>query len=130
MSKRVLVVDDDERCRRLVQDVLAHRGHTVVALASGEAALAYVDGNEAPDLVLLDIQLGVLSGVDVLTHIRASERWRRATVLAITASVMPSQRGQLASAGFDAVIAKPFESLKVLVQAVESAPATHQPSHE
>jgi len=71
MPERILVVEDDERSRRLLRDVLTHHGYEVAAFGSAEAALDDVAAM-APALALLDIQLPGLSGYELLPRLRAS----------------------------------------------------------
>jgi DNA-binding response OmpR family regulator len=73
MPERILVVEDDERSRRLLRDVLTHHGYEVAAFGSAEAALDDVAAT-APAFALLDIQLPGLSGYELLA--RPSRPWR------------------------------------------------------
>ncbi|HSI56901.1 MAG TPA: response regulator [Ideonella sp.] len=118
MTRLILVVDDDDRSRKLAADLLRHHGHTVVALADGEAALDYL-GSTRPDLVLLDLQLPGCSGLDVLAWIQRQPALQAMPVLAMTASVMPSQHGDLAQRGFAAFLGKPL-SIKGLAATVQA----------
>lgn len=108
---RILLVEDDERNRRLARDVLTVKGYRVVAVASGEEALTWLDSSEAasPDLILMDIQLPGISGLDAMRRIRDDARHAAVPILAFTASVMPSERQRIVDAGFDGLLAKPIE---------------------
>ena len=116
MSQLIYVVDDDDRSRKLAVDVLSHGGHEVVGLPTGEAALERL-GQQRPDLVLLDIQLPGINGLEVLAWIRQQPALAGLPVLAVTASVMPAQHGDLARAGFAMIIAKPL-AIKQLIATV------------
>lgn len=116
MSPHILVVDDDEKSRRLACDVLEHRGYTVMRAGSGEEALARV-GAVVCDLALLDIQLPGMSGVETFKALRALPGWGKVPVIAMTASVMPDERSSLMQEGFDGFSPKPL-AIKELVQLV------------
>ncbi len=106
MAKRILVVEDDEKSRRLLTDVLQYHGFEVIAVANGEDGLA--DARSAsPDAALLDIQLPDISGFDVLARLRAESAGASMPVIAVTASVMDVDRRKILAAGFDAYVPKP-----------------------
>jgi len=110
MSALIVVVDDDERSRKLACDVLRHEGHSVVACNSGEEALVQVQA-QRPDLMLLDIQMSGISGLDVLAWLRARPEYAGLPVIAMTASV------KLAQEDFAAFLSKPL-SIRNLVATV------------
>jgi DNA-binding response OmpR family regulator len=106
MARRILVVEDDEKSRRLLTDVLRYHGFDVCAVNSGEDGLA--DAREcAPDAALLDIELPGISGFDVLARLRAESTGAPLPVIAVTASVMDQDRKKILAAGFDAYVPKP-----------------------
>jgi two-component system, cell cycle response regulator DivK len=106
MPSRILVVEDDERSRRLLVDVLGHHGFQVTAVDSGELGLERSSG-ELPDAVLLDIQLPGINGFEVLWRMRQIAGGDRVPILAVTASVMDHDRRRIMEAGFDAYVPKP-----------------------
>lgn len=106
MTRRVLVVEDDEKSRRLLCDVLSYHGFQVVAAESGESALVLAR-ELPPDAALVDIFLPGMNGYDVLAALRAWPRPTRLPVLAVTASAMEHDRARMTALGFDACIAKP-----------------------
>ncbi len=108
MGKRILVVEDDEKSRRLITDVLGFHGYEVAAAGSGEEALRAAVAS-APDAALLDIQLPGISGFEVLVALREPACCGpRLPVVAVTASVMEQDRKKILSAGFDAFVSKPL----------------------
>ncbi len=115
-NELILVVEDNEKNRRLVRDVLQVKGYRVIEADSGEAALELAN-TQTPQLVLMDIQLPGMDGIQALARLRALPATRHVPVIAFTASVMPQDRHQIMVAGFDAFIAKPI-SLKALVGTV------------
>jgi two-component system cell cycle response regulator DivK len=126
MTLRILVVDDDEKSRRLAADVLEHHGYAVTRAASGEEALALADTGAPHALVLLDIQLPGIGGIDTLHALRRLSAWRAVPVIAVTASVMPHERSTLMSVGFDGFLPKPI-ALQELARVVRDALAAPGP---
>ena len=113
MPRRILVVEDDEKSRRLLIDVLGYHGYDVWAVDNGEQAL--LDARAyAPDAALLDIQLPGISGFDVLARLRAESNGEHLPVVAVTASVMDLDRRKILAAGFDAYVAKPVNIRELL----------------
>ncbi len=113
MSRRILVVEDDEKSRRLLVDVLGHHGFGVVAVETGEQGL---ERSRAllPDAVLLDIQLPGISGFEVLWKLRQLTGGATVPILAVTASVMDHDRRKIMEAGFDAYVPKPVNIRELL----------------
>ncbi|MBS0444707.1 MAG: response regulator [Proteobacteria bacterium] len=125
MTLRILVVDDDEKSRRLAADVLAHHGYRVTRAASGEEAIELARGGAMQDLVLLDIQLPGLDGVATLRVLRGLRDWQAMPVIAVTASVMPHERSELMRAGFSGFLAKPL-AIKDLARLVRDTLAARK----
>jgi len=103
---QILVVEDNERNMRLFRDVLEAAGHRTLAATTGERAVQLA-GEHAPDLVLMDIQLPDIDGLEALGRIRADERTRAMPVLALTAQAMEGDRERFLAAGFDGYLSKP-----------------------
>jgi len=118
MAKRILVVEDDEKSRRLLTDVLGYHGYEVAAVESGEEGLERAR-HHLPDAALLDIQLPGISGFEVLAQLRSWTDRERVPVVAVTASVMDHDRKRILAAGFDAYVAKPV-NIRELLQTLES----------
>jgi two-component system, cell cycle response regulator DivK len=115
--KTILVVEDDEKSRRLMKDVLMHKGYGVVTIASGDAALDMALRHR-PHLILMDIQLPGISGVAALQELRFNEVTRDIPVIAVTASVLDPDRERIRLAGFDGFQTKPL-NLPGFLKAVE-----------
>jgi DNA-binding response OmpR family regulator len=107
--KRVLVVEDSEPIRVLLATVLGEEGYTVETVADGETALARAAGS-AYALILTDMTLPGISGVEVIQRLRALELHRTTPVLVITAVTKAAQLRSGRNAGADAWILKPFKS--------------------
>jgi CheY-like chemotaxis protein len=103
----ILVIEDNERNRKLTKDVLEHAGYRVVVAASGAEGLAAA--TQSPDLILLDVGLPDEDGVAVLRKIRSTREVATTPVVAVTAYAMPGDRDDLLSAGFDGYVAKPID---------------------
>ena len=115
----ILIIEDNEKNLKLVRDVLQAKGHTTAEAESAEEGLKLV-AERKPDLVLMDIQLPGMSGIDALKILRAEEATRAIPVIAISASVMQQDRKQITDAGFDDFIEKPI-NLKDFLGAVNKA---------
>jgi two-component system cell cycle response regulator DivK len=115
----LLVVDDDERGRKLAADVLAAQGFVVRQAGTAAEARALLLTHGA-DLVLLDIQLPDEDGFQIIRWIRQQADWQQLPVIALTASVMPAYRDRIESSGFTGFISKPLSSVRVFVQTVRS----------
>src|SRR5262249_15755811 len=83
MSKRILVVEDQEDNRRILRDLLTNAGYEIIEAENGEEALA-VAARERPDLILMDIQLPLLEGYEVTRRIKADPALRSIPIIAIT----------------------------------------------
>jgi len=116
---RILIVEDNEKNMKLLRDVLGYKKHQVLEAVDGESGVATAT-EQLPDLVLMDIQLPGISGVEALRQLRANEATAKIPVIAVTASVMDQDRRQIIEAGFDAFASKPV-NLKELMAAVEAA---------
>jgi CheY-like chemotaxis protein len=106
----ILVVEDNEKNRKLVRDVLTVKGYRLLEAVTGEDALR-VAGERRPDLVLMDIQLPGIDGVEALGRLRAEERTASVPVLALTAQAMDGDRERFLAAGFDGYLSKPVDIL-------------------
>jgi DNA-binding response OmpR family regulator len=110
---RVLVVEDDEAIAGLLRILLTQAGYGVVSAATGRAALAQVDGN-AIDLVLLDLMLPDMSGLDLCHHLRSRTGDTYTPILMVTALIGEGQRVAGFAAGADDYIPKPFHPRELL----------------
>ena len=108
MKPVILVVEDNERNRKLARTILEFRGYEVVELEDGEHTVATAKQCR-PVLVLMDIELPKVDGITALGMLRADPETAKIPVAAVTASVTPSEREKVAAAGFNAYIAKPID---------------------
>lgn len=103
----ILIVEDNEKNMKLVRDVLRVKGYDILEAGTAEDGVRIARAR-LPDLVLMDIQLPGMSGIDAIKLLRADPVTTRLRVVAITASVMQQDRQQIMSAGFDGFIEKPI----------------------
>ncbi|HEX4944777.1 MAG TPA: response regulator [Usitatibacteraceae bacterium] len=106
-NEHVLLIEDDEKNRKLARDILLFRGYRVSEAESAEAGLA-IAAADPPALVIMDIELPGIDGIEALARLRAGEATRGIPVIAFTASVMPGERSTIMDAGFDAFLPKPI----------------------
>ena len=106
-NEHILVIEDNDKNRKLARDVLQFRGYRVSEAATAEDGLALAAA-EPPDLVIMDIHLPGMNGIEALKRLRAEEATRAIPVVAFTASVMPQDRHTIMEAGFDAFLSKPI----------------------
>ena len=116
MSKRILIVEDEEDNRRIIRDVLAHAGFEIDEAATGEEAIASVSARP-PDLILMDIQLPGRDGYATTRHIRTLPELQQVPVIAVTSFALVGDDTRAREAGCNDYIAKPY-SPRALVQKV------------
>ena len=114
--KTILIVEDNEKNMKLARDILRAKGYAVLEAVNG------LDGvklalEHKPDLVLMDIQLPDINGIQAFERIRADAATARIPVVAFTASVTTGDRSRIGDAGFDAFLGKPIQ-LKEFVDTV------------
>ncbi len=115
----ILVIEDNEKNRKLVRDVLAHQGYRLLEAESGEEGVRLAQ-EQRPALVLMDIQLTGIDGIEALQRLRAAPGTRAIPVIAVTASAMAVDRAKIMAAGFDGYQSKPI-SVRPFLAAVREA---------
>jgi two-component system cell cycle response regulator DivK len=115
-ATRILVVEDNVKNLKLVRDVLRHSGYDVFEATSGEEGVRMAC-EVAPDLILMDLQLPGIDGVEALRRIRAETGNRALPVVAVTAFAMPEDRRRAFESGFTGYVTKPI-SVRSLPQQV------------
>ncbi|MBK6396658.1 MAG: response regulator [Betaproteobacteria bacterium] len=115
----ILIVEDNEKNMKLVRDVLQVKGYATLEAVTGEDGVRLAK-ERLPALVLMDIQLPGISGIEALKQLRADPATAAIPVIAVTASVMVSDRRNITDAGFDGYVGKPL-NLKEFLAAVASA---------
>jgi two-component system cell cycle response regulator DivK len=115
---RILIVEDNEKNMKLFRDVLQATGYSTLEATTREDAveLAFSD---VPALVLMDVQLPGIDGVEALARLRRDERTESIPVLALTAQAMHGDRARFLGAGFDGYLSKPVNVAELLVAVEE-----------
>lgn len=113
----ILIVEDNEKNMKLVRDILRHNGHTTIEAVTGENGVRLAL-TELPDLILMDIQLPDIDGIEALRRIRAERAVDAIPVIAVSASVMPDDQQKIITSGFDAFVTKPI-NLKQFLDTVQ-----------
>ena len=107
MNHVILVVEDNERNLKLVRDVLEYAGYDVRVARTGEDGVSLA-ASEPPDLVLMDLQLPGIDGMEALRRLRKSPRTADIPVVAVTAQAMRQDRERALAAGFNGYVEKPI----------------------
>ena len=115
----VLIIEDNEKNLELVRDILQAKGYQTLEAGTAEDGLEIARG-QAPDLVLMDIQLPGMDGIEALKVLRSDPVTAALPVVAITASVMKADREQIMRGGFDGFVEKPI-TVRSFLEAVEGA---------
>ena len=105
---QILIVEDNDKNMKLFRDVLIAKGYRTLEATTGEQAVALA-AERSPDLVLMDIQLPDIDGVEALGRLRADGRTTSVPVLALTAQAMDGDRERFLAAGFDGYLSKPVD---------------------
>jgi two-component system cell cycle response regulator DivK len=114
---RILVVEDNPKNLKLVRDVLTYHGYEVIEATTGEDGVRLA-ADDAPDLILMDLQLPGIDGAEALRRIRAGQQAPGVPIVAVTAFAMNDDRTRAFESGFDGYVEKPI-SARGLPQQVE-----------
>jgi two-component system, cell cycle response regulator DivK len=121
MTKRILVVEDEEDNRQILRDLLATSGYEMVEAEDGEQALAAVDLYR-PDLILMDIQLPIMDGFEATRRIRANPANKSIPIIAVTSYALSGNESMALAAGCDAYVPKPYSPRELLAKIREFLP--------
>jgi len=119
MPKKILIVEDNEKNRILLKDLLAYSGYEVIEAENGEEGIKRAKEGK-PDLILMDISMPVMNGLTALKKIRDDSELKDIIVIALTSSAMARDKEKVLRAGFDLYLTKPFNTRK-LIEIVEDA---------
>lgn len=106
---RILIVDDEPSVRDLIRDTLELEDHEVVEAVDGPSALEVLSADQLPDCVVLDIMMPGISGLDVLTELRARPSTKELPVILLTAMSDDATTWAGWSAGANVFLPKPFD---------------------
>jgi len=114
----VLIVEDNDKNMKLLRDVLRASGFDTLEASSGEDGVELALAH-APALVLMDVQLPGIDGLEALGRLRSDERTTSVPVLALTAQAMHGDRERFLEAGFDGYLAKPVDVMELIQEVRE-----------
>ena len=120
--KKILIVEDNPMNLELLETILVAKGFEVLSAEGGEASVEMAR-SEAPDLVLMDLQMPGVDGYAALAAMRADEVTRHIPVIAVTGNAMQHDVNRIESSGFDGYIIKPYK-IHALMASVNKALGT------
>ena len=127
-NELILIVEDNEKNRKLLRDVLRFKGYQTVETETAEEGIRLAQESQ-PALILMDIQLPGIDGITALKQLRADPRTKKIPVIAVTASAMTHNRETMLAEGFDGYQTKPI-SLKEFLEEVRKVLDLHQGTGE
>jgi CheY-like chemotaxis protein len=116
-NELILIIEDNEKNRKLVRDVLQVKGYRTIESETAEVGLELARG-EAPALILMDIQLPGMDGITAMKQLKTEPNTQNIPIIAITASAMTNNRTAMLAEGFDGYQTKPI-TLKDFLGEVE-----------
>ncbi len=125
-NELILIVEDNEKNRKLVRDVLQVKGYKTIETETGEEGVRMAQESQ-PALILMDIQLPGIDGITALKRLRADPKTRDIPVIAVTASAMTLKREAMLAEGFDGYQNKPI-SIKDFLEDVGRVLEAHRGS--
>ncbi|MCI0372513.1 MAG: response regulator, partial [candidate division NC10 bacterium] len=115
MSKRILVIEDQEDNRRIVRDLLTSAGYDLIEAVTGEEGVSMAE-TQRPDLILMDIQLPGLDGHEATRRIKANPALRHIPIIVVTSYALSGDEAKAREAGCDGYVAKPFSPRVLLAK--------------
>src|SRR5215470_3095839 len=115
MSKRILIVEDQEDNRTILRDVLSRVGYELIEALNGEDGVKLAQ-SERPDLILMDIQLPQMDGYEATQQIKSVAELKTIPIIAVTSYALSGDEAKARAAGCDGYIAKPFSPRKLLAK--------------
>jgi len=113
MSKRILIVEDQEDLRGVLHDLLSGSGYAVIEAADGQEGVAKAK-SERPDLILMDIQMPILDGYEATRQIKADPTLAKMPIIAVSSFAMKGDEEKARKAGCDHYVTKPYSPLQLL----------------
>jgi two-component system, cell cycle response regulator DivK len=115
MSKRILIVEDQEDNRTILRDVLSTVGYELIEALNGEDGVKLAQ-SERPDLILMDIQLPEMDGYEATQQIKSIAELKTVPIIAVTSYALSGDEAKARAAGCDGYIAKPFSPRELLAK--------------
>ena len=125
-NELILIVEDNEKNRRMLRDILQVKGYRTVESETAEEGIE-IAREAQPALVLMDIQLPGMNGIEAREQLRADPQTRHIPVVAVTASVMQHDQARIEKAGFDAFHYKPIRIKEIMATVEDLAGQARNP---
>ncbi|MEW6087144.1 MAG: response regulator [bacterium] len=109
MAKKILIIEDNEKNRLLISDILKFHGYEILESKDGEKGIKMA-GENKPDLILLDIQMPVMNGFSVVKELKNRPELRTIKIIAVTSFAMKGDREKILQMGADDYISKPIDT--------------------
>ncbi len=121
MSKRILIVEDQEDNRQILRDLLGSVGYEMTEAWDGAAGLTAAK-QQRPDLILMDIQMPLMDGYEATRRIKADPELKSIPIIVVTSYALSGDEGKARAAGCDAYITKPYGPRQLLAKIKEFLP--------
>ena len=121
MAKLILIVDDEPKNLTLLRDLLQVSGYSTIEATDGKQGVELARAKK-PDLILMDIQMPVMDGLDATRILKAEAATRNIPVLALTSYAMKGDEGRILEAGCDGYLAKPYNIQELLKEVAKYLP--------
>ena len=121
MTKRILVVEDQEDLRGVLRTLLTGTGYAMLEAVDGETGVARAK-SDRPDLILMDIQMPVLDGYEATRRIKADPELKHIPIIVVTSYALSGDEGKARDAGCDAYVTKPYSPRALLAKIREYMP--------
>jgi two-component system, cell cycle response regulator DivK len=126
MSKRILVVEDQEDNRQIIRDMLSATDYELTEAENGEQALAAI-AKQRPDLILMDIQLPIMDGYEATRRIKADPALKTIPIIAVTSYALSGEEQKARAAGVDDYVPKPYSPRQLLAKIRQYLASTSPP---
>ena len=121
MTKRILIIEDQEDNRAILRDLLMGAGFELIEAMDGEEGVKFAQSQQ-PDLILMDIQLPLIDGYEATRQIRAFDDMKAIPIIAVTSYAMSGDEAKARAAGCNGYVAKPFSPRQLLAKVREFLP--------
>ncbi|MEG6586304.1 response regulator [Dendrosporobacter sp. 1207_IL3150] len=111
---KILVIDDDEACRISIVNFLRKTGYSVLACSDGRAGLDILSQTQDVDLIFSDLQMPVLSGLELIERVRASEKWNKVTIILCSADTTEALQHKAIKLGAHSFLPKPIDIVELI----------------
>ena len=112
--KKILIIEDNEKNRMLIRDILQRFGYETVEAINGEEGIRMAKENK-PDLILMDMQMPVMDGFKAIEVLRTDPGTENIKIIAVTAFAMKGDREKIIEVGADDYLSKPFDIRELMI---------------